>query len=115
MGWRFVDGHLTESEFTGCPVSNTGWLSPDDPNLVVCEQTLPNWAGNLNLIHKVITNVNVLPLDRRAMYISHLSQITQVSRMATVAWTITTATARQHAEALLRTLNRWKRHEQDDR
>jgi hypothetical protein len=66
------------------------------------------YTTDLNLI---VAEVRRLPLDKRDLYVSFLSQVTQRNRMATTAWTNATATARHHCEALLRMNRKWKETE----
>ena len=69
------------------------------------EWQLPRYLSDLNAMHEAERK---LSLVQRDSYWRHLQRITEKGRMATAAWTTTTASAAHRAEALLRTLKLWE-------
>lgn len=84
---------------------NLGWGESAPPNQWYFVHHLPNYHSDLNSMHEA---EKVLTLDQRHIYWQHLQRISEKERMATAAWTTTTATAAQRAEAFLKTIERWE-------
>jgi hypothetical protein len=99
----FCGGNITKNQ-------DDSWCDKCDKKGCHPSHTFPDYPNDLNAMREVITDVKILPLSKRDLYLQALAQITQRSRMATVGWTNTTATARQRAEAFIKTVcpEKWK-------
>jgi hypothetical protein len=98
-----------------------GWkLVKDDPNhepymkdpigykiaINSLQHRLPNYCNNLNAIHDAVMT---LPEKKRILYGMYLASTCGHMTKKTVGlWHISTATARHHAEAFLKTLGKWE-------
>lgn len=66
----------------------------------------PNYCGDLNAMNQ---SERCLPATERDVYQDWLARVVdRERRMATVTWLCINSTARQRAEAFLRTLGKWQ-------
>jgi hypothetical protein len=65
---------------------------------------LPDYSSDLNAIHKAII---VLPEESRHNYLGYLFEVVNVKKVGEI-FNAHNATARQRAEAFLRTLGKWE-------
>jgi hypothetical protein len=73
-----------------------------------CESTtkIPNYCKDLNAIHDAVMT---LPENKRILYGMYLASTCGHMTKKTVGlWHISTATARHHTEAFLKTLGKWE-------
>jgi hypothetical protein len=93
-GWKRAGAHL-----------DYGWQSPHwhGPK-GECQLVLPDYANDLNAMHEAVMS---LPADLRVSFNHQLMNMLQPNDPYALDRTIN-ATARQRAEAFLRTLGKWR-------
>jgi hypothetical protein len=72
---------------------------------------LPNYLGDLNEVHKVLTKLSGGSQNQHRIFSDHLEVIvcrTRLGPTESIGWRKLTATAAQLAEAFLRTINKWE-------
>jgi hypothetical protein len=106
-GWKFVEDDPNYEPY---------WEDPKGTKIAVnfIEHRVPNCAGCLNAMHEAIETISV---GEKSTYIIHLMDICREHPIGCVPdWTrdkqslarLVQATARQRAEAFLRTLGKWE-------
>jgi len=88
-GWCFEYGH---------------WVLRVSGKLTRSRYELPDYCNDLNAMHEVIT---ALPKERRHNYLGYLFEVVNVKKVGEI-FNAHNATARQRAEAFLRTLGKWE-------
>lgn len=96
-GWKSHD-------HPDCMAKKVEWIMPEKwimrpDGTLAFRHDIPNYCNDLNAMHEA---ENCLSLDNRNHYIDALGTI------YTDSWEFATATARQRAEAFLRTLGKWE-------
>lgn len=93
----------------------TNPMSDEDTNIAIAELVngdnegpFPNYCNDLNAIREAVMT---LPENKQVLYGGHLAWACGHTDKGSVGlWKISTATARQRAEAFLRTLGKWESH-----
>lgn len=106
-----IAGHLGW-KYHPCPPGGAivnQWQHPSG-NYVLCA---PKFAGNLNDMHEAEKFFEDKPIDTKSLYWDHLALITMPDPFPgddtfLRDYAMLRATARQRAQAFLRTLNLWK-------
>jgi len=97
-------------EHPDCMKHKIGWSMPEkwwmDPKTVLrFGHDIPNYCADLNAMHNVVVDLSG-DMDFVQEYGNQLREVVGVSEWSTFA--LENATARQRAEAFLRTIGKWK-------
>ena len=87
--------------YKGC--DGKTWRLPDDSG---CQQSLPDYCNDLNLMHEV--EKTLVTVELQAKYIKWLRNLSFDRDWTEADGWACFATARQRAEAYLRTIGKWK-------
>lgn len=106
-GWRLINGFIAKNNV---PVVQVGtltkkWSDCHHKDLAV----IPDYLNDLNAMHEA---EKVLSLSQRDQYQQWLYRIVEKEpRMAPIYWLAINSTAKQRAEAFLRTIGKWEEHQ----
>jgi len=105
---------MTPQEINTAIAEHLGWknlwkthafgLRGDDPNTGE-DNDVPNYCGDLNAMHEA---QKMLTESHQYIYAEKILPYSDDECSQTVAWAMLTATARQRAEAFLRTIGKWE-------
>ena len=91
---------MSEKEINIAIAEACGWAHPS-----VKPYAFPDYLNDLNAMHEA---ERVLKGEQRDKYLDYLYEMANPDSMIEDAWKLNTSTARQRAEAFLRTIKQWK-------
>lgn len=111
-GWKKLTVPLEDDLGPIGDMTVTKWKRPSNPHgYVDPTSSVPNYCNNLNAMHEAEEALNKGEINT---YLGHLYSNTEVAEVGSSPWRVIAArvavhaTARQRAEAFLRTLGKWE-------
>lgn len=98
-GWKSRPDHFY--------VDNLAWTQDEGANWCATYD-LPDYCQDLNAMHEAECHIIVRQMGRYLSAISNIVQSQAVYHPLDLQWWSVRATARQRAEAFLRTIDKWK-------